>query len=71
MDGYEYVPHGSAFPNSLGYPVGASMNRLTSRLYNPIDFQNGNKFLARQPLQPFFLQQLLHQQQQQQLAKRK
>ena len=69
MDGYEYVPHGSTFPNSLGFPVGASVNRLTGRLYNPMDFQNGNKFLARQPLQPFLLQHLLQQQHQQQLAK--
>ncbi|KAL5970897.1 hypothetical protein TSMEX_001373 [Taenia solium] len=66
MDDYDYVTRGVPLGNSMGLPVGTGANRIGSRFFNPMEFQNGNSFLMRQPLQPFLLQQIL---QQQQLAK--
>ncbi|VDK31752.1 unnamed protein product [Taenia asiatica] len=66
MDNYDYVSCGVPLGNSMGLPVSTGTNRMGSRFFNPMEFQNGNNFLMRQPLQPFLLQQIL---QQQQLAK--
>ncbi|KAH9284076.1 hypothetical protein ECG_03295 [Echinococcus granulosus] len=63
MDSYDYVSHGVPLRNSLGFPVGTGVNRIGSRVFNPMEFQNGNKFLTHQPLQPFILQRILQQQQ--------
>lgn len=66
MDGYDYISQAVPLCNFMGFPIGTGANRIGSRFLNPMEFQNGSKFLTRQPLQPFLLQQIF---QQQQLAK--
>ncbi|CDS35629.1 hypothetical protein EmuJ_000333100 [Echinococcus multilocularis] len=63
VDSYDYFSHGVPLRNSLGFPVGTGVNRIGSRVFNPMEFQSGNKFLTHQSLQPFILQQILQQQQ--------
>lgn len=62
-DRYECIPQEVLYQNTVGFPVNNFVNKVANRLFNPLELHNGSKFLGRQCLQPFLLQQLLQQQQ--------
>lgn len=58
---YNFVQN-PPFAAPAGFPIGFGVNRMANSLFPALAFHNTNKYLTRQHLQPFVLQQILQQQ---------